>query len=236
MALADIFAAVRIISHHFFMKLLLLGATGRTGRHVLEQALQRRHTVHALVRNKQKVKLANPHLILFEGTPTDKAILQKAMTGCDAILSALNISRINDFPWAKLRTGKTFLSDTMRDLIDLAPQHRINRIIFTSAWGVAETKKDIPGWFRWLIDHSNIGHPYVDHARQEELVKESSLDFTSVRPAALTNTKKEQEIIVSFNNTPTPKLLISRLSVAKFMLDVVEKNLYVRQMPVISAR
>jgi putative NADH-flavin reductase len=236
MALAGIFAAVRITSHHFFMKLFLLGATGRTGRHVLEQALKRGHIIHALVRDKQKVKLASPNLILFEGTPSDKAMLQQAMTGCEAILSALNISRNNDFPWAKLRTSKTFLSDLMRDLVEIAPRHKINRIIFTSAWGAAETKKDIPGWFRWFIDNSNIRYPYLDHARQEELVKQSSLDFTSVRAAGLINTKKEQEIIVTFNNMPKPTLLISRLSVAKFMLDVLEKNLYRREMPVISAR
>jgi putative NADH-flavin reductase len=218
------------------MKLLLLGATGRTGRHVLEQALQRGHTVHALVRDKKKVTLHHPHLVLFEGTPSDKAILQQAMSGCEAILSALNISRTSDFPWSPLRTGKTFLSDVMRDLVELAPQHRINRIIITSAWGVAETKKDIPGWFRWFIDNSNISHPYLNHAVQEDLLKQSSIDFTSVRPAALTNGRKEQEIIVSFNNTPKPKWLISRLSVAKFMLDVLEKNLYKRELPVISAR
>lgn len=218
------------------MKLLLLGATGRTGRHVLDQALERGHTVHVLARDKQKVKTHHPHLVLFEGTPADKAMLDKAMTGCEAILSALNISRKNDFPWAKLRTGKTFLSDVMRDIIELASRHHINRFIFISAWGAAETKKDIPGWFRWLIDNSNISYPYLDHARQEELVKKSSLDFTSVRPAALTNTLKEQEIIVSLNNTPKPKWLISRRSTAKFMLDVLEKGLYKREMPVISAR
>ncbi|MEI9911535.1 MAG: NAD(P)H-binding protein [Bacteroidota bacterium] len=92
------------------MRILILGATGRTGKLVAEQALQRGHTVHALVRDKNKVKLNHADLTLFEGQPADRAALANAMKGCEAILSALNISRTSDFPWAKLRSPKDFLS------------------------------------------------------------------------------------------------------------------------------
>jgi hypothetical protein len=123
----------------------------------------------------------------------------------------------------------------MTNIIELAPAHQIQRLVFTSAWGVAETKKDIPGWFRWFIDHSNVRFPYLDHERQEGLVQGTTLNWTSVRPVGLTNNKRTEDITVSFRNSPRPKLTISRLSVARFMLDVVEKNLYPGQMPVISA-
>jgi putative NADH-flavin reductase len=218
------------------MHILILGATGRTGKYVLEQALQRGHTIHVLVRDKSKITFSDAHLHLFEGSPADKAKLEMAMKGCEAILSALNISRINDWPWAKLQSPEDFLSATMANLIELAPRHGIRRIIFTSAWGVAETKKDIPGWFRWFIDHSNIRYPYRDHERQEELIKQTSLQWTSVRAAGLTNSKKLKEIIVSFNNQPKPHLLISRRNVAAFMLNVLEQNLYAGKMPVISQK
>lgn len=216
------------------MKILLLGATGRTGNHILDIALQHGHIVHALVRDKKKLTLTHPNLILFEGDPLDKNILSTAMQGCEAIISALNISRTSDFPWAKLRTAKDFLSSVAQHIIELAPRQNIQRYIFISAWGVAETKKDIPGWFRWFIEHSNIRYPYIDHERQEELVKKSSLQFTAIRPAGLTNFKKQKEIIVSLNNSPKPKLLISRLGLAGFVLDVLEKALYEREMPVVS--
>jgi nucleoside-diphosphate-sugar epimerase len=218
------------------MKILLLGATGRTGRHLLQQSLEHGHVVHALVRDKSKIKITHENLIVFEGSPLDKPLLNNAMIGCEAILSTLNISRNNDWPWAKLRTLTDFLSSVMKNIIDLAPQHSIQRIIFTSAWGVAETRKDIPGWFRWFIEHSNILYPYEDHARQEELLKQSSLEWTAVRAAGLINAKRIKTIIVSFNNTPRPRLTISRHSLASFMLYVLEKNTYVREMPVVSER
>jgi putative NADH-flavin reductase len=218
------------------MHILILGATGRTGKLLLEQALQRGHTVHALVRDKNKLKLMHAGLTIFEGSPLDKTALENAMRGCEAIISALNISRTTDWPWSKLRTPKDFLSETMKNIIGLAPQLNSRRIIFTSAWGAAETRKDIPGWFRWFIEHSNIRYAYEDHARQEELLKQTPLEWTSVRPAGLINSKKKKEIIVSLNNKPKPRLIISRRGVAAFMLDTLEKNLYVREMPVVSEK
>jgi putative NADH-flavin reductase len=218
------------------MRILILGSTGRTGKHLLEQALQRGHIVTVLVRDKTRIVSKDSNLTVLEGSTLDKTVLANAMNGCEAILSALNISRNNDWPWAKLRSPKDFLSETMKLIVELAPKNNIRRIIFTSAWGVAETKKDIPGWFRWFIDHSNIGYPYLDHERQEDLLKQTSLQWTSVRAAGLTNGKKIKEILVSFNNKPKPRLTVNRRSVAAFMLDVLEKNLYAGQMPVISGK
>jgi putative NADH-flavin reductase len=218
------------------MHILILGSTGRTGKHLLQQALDRGHIVTILVRDKKKVPITHPNLTVFEGTPLDKAALENAMKGCEAILSALNISRVNDWPWAKLRTPEDFLSATMKNIIELAPKQTIKRIIFTSAWGVADTKKDIPGWFRWFIDQSNIRYPYLDHERQEALLLSTNLNWTSVRLAGLINSKKQQKVIVSFNNEPKPNLTVSRRSAASFMLDILEESSYVRQMPVISAK
>ncbi len=218
------------------MTILLLGATGRTGRHLLQESLDRGHIVHALVRDKSKVKIVNENLRVFEGSPSDRVALNKAMTGCESIVSALNISRYNDWPWSKLRSPKDFLSSVMKIIIELAPQHQINRIVFTSAWGAAETRKDIPGWFRWFIEHSNILYPYEDHARQEELLKQTSLEWTGIRAVGLINSTRKKEIIVSFNKVPKPRLTIGRRSLAGFMLEVLEKNLYVRQLPVVSEK
>jgi putative NADH-flavin reductase len=215
------------------MNLFLLGATGRTGKQVLEQALRRGHIVHALVRDKQKVKNNHPCLILFEGNPADKTALAAAMKGCNAIISALNISRTSDFPWSPLRSPKDLLSTVMKHIIELALELRIRRIVFVSAWGVAETRKDIPGWFRWFIEHSNIRHPYLDHERQEDLLKKTMLEWTGVRAVGLTNSKKKKEVRTSFDNRPKPRLIISRYNLAGFILEAVEKNMYVRMLPVV---
>lgn len=216
------------------MRILVLGATGRTGKLLTSLALERGHEVNALVRDAKKLRLNHPGLTVMEGSLTERTSLNTALRDCEAILSALNISRTNDFPWSPLRTPKDFLSSVMRQLIELAPEHNVRRIIFTSAWGVAETRKDIPGWFRWFIEHSNIKYPYLDHARQEELVSASGMQWTSVRPAGLTNFRRQKETLVSLNNTPRPSITITRAAVATFMLDVLQAGSYIGEKPVIS--
>ena len=124
----------------------------------------------------------------------------------------------------------------MKHIIDAATENDVKRIIITTAWGVAEAQKDIPFWFRWLIKNSNIRHAYYDHDRQEQILKSTEMDWTIVRPVALTDSEKARDIKVSLNNHPKPSLTISRRNVALFMLDTLEKNLYIRQCPVISEK
>jgi putative NADH-flavin reductase len=190
--------------------------------------------VHVLVRDISKIKLRSPRIKVFEGRPSDPIALDNAMNGTEAVLTALNISRYTDFPWAKLRSPKDLLSKVMSYIIALCPKHNVKRVITVSAWGAAESRKEIPVWFRWFIEHSNIKYPYLDHAEQEKLLTESDLDWTIVRPAGLTNSNKEKKIKVSFNSSPKPGLLISRKNVARFMLDSLEQNSYIRQLPTIS--
>ncbi len=218
------------------MRILILGSTGRTGRILLSEALKRGHSVHVLVGHKSSLTVHQQLVEVFEGTPLNKFTLAEAMRGCDAVLSTLNISRISDFPWAKLRTSRDFLSQSMQNILEVIKEQPACRIIITTAWGVAETRRDIPLWFRWLIDNSNIRYPYRDHERQEELLKKSSLNYTIVRPVGLTNSEKEKHITVTLNNTPRPSLTISRRNVALFMLNILENGRYNRACAVISEK
>lgn len=216
------------------MKILLLGATGRTGKHTLDNSLKSGHIVNVLVRDKNKVEITSKNLFLFEGTPTDKVALKNAAEGCDAIISTINIVRTSDFPWSKLRTPANFLSESMKNIIEVAKEKNIQRIVICSAWGFHETKRDIPIWFRLLIDHSNIGVAYRDHELQENLLQASTLDWTIVRPVGLTNSDKDKKTLLTINNSTKPRLTVSRKSVAKFMVSTIEHTTYEKQSVIIS--
>lgn len=216
------------------MKILLLGATGRTGKLVLEEALSAKHTIHCIVR-KLPIQ-QHSGVTYFQGSPDDDAVLQQAIQGCDAIISVLNISRTSDFPWAKLRTPKTFLSDVMTNIIPMAQENNIERIIICSAWGVSETRNHIPTWFKWFIDNSNVSVAYTDHERQENLLRQSELKWTIVRPAGLINTRRNQHVIESHGNHPIPRLTISRLTVARYMVDALLSDKLIGKAPVISGK
>ncbi|MBG6129164.1 putative NADH-flavin reductase [Aquimarina sp. EL_43] len=216
------------------MKILILGATGRTGKLILEESLNQGYKVCCLVREPKKIKENHNNLKILKGSPEQISDLENAIKDCDAIISALNISRKSDFPWSKLRTPATFLSDVIKNIISLTTEDGLQRIIVCSAWGVAETEKEIPSWFRWFIKNSNIGIAYKDHERQENELKKSKLNWTIVRPVGLTNFKKEKKVIESYNNKPIPKPTISRKNVAKFMVNTLKRDELIGKTPVIS--
>jgi len=215
------------------MKILLLGATGRTGKLVLKKALENGFQVNCLARNIERIEKRDG-LTIFDGNPNNETDLKKAISECNCVINVLNISRKSDFPWSSLTTPITFLSDVMNLLVRISENKDIKRISVCSAWGVAETKNDIPKWFKWFIDNSNIGIAYKDHERQEKIISESKLNWTIVRPVGLSNSKKEEKIRETFNNKPKPNILISRHSVAKYLLESLGNNSLTEKKVVIS--
>ncbi len=216
------------------MRILLLGATGRTGKLTLKELLAKGFEVNALVRSPNKISPKNS-LHIIEGSPANEEVLLGALTDCSVVINLLNISRTSDFPWAKLRSPLTLLSDTARRINNSPEAGSIQQYIACSAWGVHETRSEIPTWFRWFIDHSNIGAGYADHERQEDELKKGVIPWTIVRPTFLVNTRNEQLIGTSYDNNPKPKLTISRRSVAKFIVGAIGNETFIRKTPTIFA-
>ena len=133
-------------------------------------------------------------------------------------------------------TQNRFLDNVMHNILTLANTSPFKKVVLCSAWGVAETNNDLPIWFRWMIDNSNIKIAYKDHEKQEKLLMQSDLNWTIIRPVGLTNSKKIQDIIESFGNEPKPALTISRKSVARYMIDALENQELSTKTPVISAK
>ncbi len=216
------------------MKLLILGGTGRTGQFLIKEALDRGHTVHVLVRHPEKLKISPERLVIFKGMTTQREDLGKAMEGCEVVLSALNISRKSDFPWARMVSPPDLLSASIGMVVELAPIYNLDRVIVISAAGAGDSAKYLPGWFSWIINHSNIGITYQDHDRQEKILKDSNLRWTVVRPVGLTNSEKDKRVKVTVPGVEKPGFTISRKNVARFMIDILEQDRYIQKMPIIS--
>ena len=210
------------------MKILVLGANGRTGRWIVDEALRAGISVNALVRTTGTFQ-ESEGLRIITGSCEHRKTLDKAMTGVDAVVCALNISRTSDFPWAKLKSPPDLISRTIRQTIDLMYAHGISRLITISASGVGDSADEIPSWFRWLINNSNIGKGYADHEAQEKIVRNTDLEWTIVRPVGLTNSKKTSQVRVSIHGEPRRGLMISRRTVARFIVQEIGKREYLQQ-------
>ena len=108
------------------MKILVLGATGRTGKFIIEEALKKGHYVTAIARDP--AKLEKYKIDIIQGTPYDYDTLEKALNGCDAVINTLNVSRRSDNPWAPLTAPKDLIvsiSNLKYAFIDHGKQEKI---------------------------------------------------------------------------------------------------------------
>ena len=87
---------------------------------------------------------------------------------------------------------------------------------------------------KWFINNSNIGVAYKDDERQEKILSASKLDWTIVRPVGLSNSKKKEDIKETFSNKPKPSILISRQSVAEYLVSSLGKEDLIGKKVVIS--
>ena len=206
------------------MNILVLGATGRTGRIFAKTASESNHQVYAIVRDRSRGSL--PGVTYIEGSPTDEKLLTDTLKGMDAVVVALNINRTSDNPFAKVISPLTLISDTVKALIPAMGKNNVKRIITVSASGVGDSWKDMFLIARLLIRYSNIWKAYEDHDRQEQLIRNSKLDWTIVRPVMLSN--KETDTYKATLGKPGGGN-ISRAGVTKYILKALETGSNIRE-------
>jgi len=200
-------------------RLLLLGATGRTGRHAVDYALspEKQLEVCALVRTPAKLA-PRPGLTVVAGSPYERADVERAIDGCDAVLGFLGHTGVASI------LGRT--GDAPADLLARAAENAafamrargLRRIVVLSALGVGETRALLPWPLPSLVERGLLRASYADHAAQEAVLRASGLDWTVVRAAMLAG-RKLSRTRLSEHGEPAPRPFISRRTVATFMVD-----------------
>ena len=214
------------------MKLLVLGATGRTGNLIMQKALADGHHVVAIVREPDKLEGTNAEII--KGTPYDREALEKAMPGCDAVICALNVSRTSDSPWSKLRAPKDLISKSINHAIAAMEQHGVSRLISLSVLGIGDTKRKMPFLFSLFISMTYVKYAFIDHERQEQLMQQSNVDWTAIRLPLLTDKEGEREVLINKQDDVKLKSSINRESVARFVLSILDDPEYFKKIAAIS--
>lgn len=214
------------------MKILVLGITGRTGCLAAEEAIKRGHKVVGIARDKSRVKVAGAEII--EGTPYDYETVKKAIDGCDSVISMLNIFPASQALFGKIKSPLDSMSVSIRNCVKLMNEKGIRRIVVMTANGVGDSFDELPGFFKFMLKVTNIKYAYADHAVQEKVLEESSLDWTVVRPVGLTDKNENLTVLNSLSEGVKINSMISRNAVAHFILDCVEKGQYIKQKPAVS--
>lgn len=217
-------------------RILLLGATGRTGRLSLEYALSQGMEVSALVRNAAAITARSDRLTVIEGSPMNADDVRNAIEGCEAVVSTLNNNRTSDNPWARRLSPSLFMTQSIRTCLAAMKERGMRRIVVLSSVGVNDSFDDAVFVMRWLIRNTNLQYTFQDHDAQESELRRSGMDWTAVRAALLNDGKKLKTLVESYYNEPKPALMISRLHTARYLIDCLNDQTTFRKAPTISER
>lgn len=205
------------------MKVLVLGATGGTGRLIVRDAVAKGHSVVALVRSTARADLPGAELI--EGDARDEATLGRAMDGCDAVVSALGTGMG--------RRKVDLLTVATRALIAAMTRNDVRRLICISALGVGDSRGHGGFVFDRLFQPLLLSQAYKDKNRQEAAIRVTSLDWVIVRPARLTDDQARGSVRAVTNLASINGGKVARADVARFAVDQLTADTWLRQTPVI---
>lgn len=192
------------------MKLVLLGANGRTGRAVLRFALARGMDVTAVVRSADKrPEIRHERLSVMVGDPCDALFLKTVLRGQDAIISTLGGRRPT-----KAATSVYFRSADA--IVEAAWDTGLKRVLVTSTALLFPRRRLTDGLLRLLVPNVTRSA-----ARMEEILETSCLDWTSARCGFL-NDGDEARYRAERGALPDRGTSVSRGALACFLVDAIE--------------
>jgi len=210
-------------------RILVLGATGGTGQQLVSQALEQGHLVTALVRNPERMTTTSERVRVLVGSVTDDGEpLAAAAHNQDVVISALGVG-------SSLKSGG-LIARAMPAIVRAMESEGVRRLIFTSAYGVGQTMRDIPFIPRILI-RSLLKDLYTDKNVGEDELRRSGnqIDWTLVYPVTLTNGPRTGRYRAGERLTLHGLPRISRADVAEFILTQVEDATYLRKGVLVSS-
>ena len=200
------------------MRLVILGATGKTGRLLVDQAIGRGHEVVAYVRRPDALD-DRPGLRVVGGELTDEPALTAALDGADAVLCAIGPTGVTGL------IGADLMQTTLPVISAAMAAAGVRRLILLSAWGVGDTAASA-GLVAKVAFRTAVRSLYHDKQIAEAELAATGLDVTTLYPVTLTNgplsgTAVVRDVAEVSHVDGMPK--VSRATVAAAMLDAVEK-------------
>lgn len=157
------------------MRVVVFGATGKTGQHVLRAALSEGDEVTAFGRSIDRIEINDPGLETHRGDVFDADSVEAALADQDAAIVCLGSTGLRD---------KATLSVGTKTVVDAMVANGVGRLVVMSAAGVGESWKQIP-WSSRLLFRTLLRNIFADHQAQEAIVERSPLDWTIIRAAVL---------------------------------------------------
>lgn len=203
------------------MKLVVFGASGRTGREVVRQGLARGFHVTAFVRDAARLPLAHANLRLFTGEITDAKAVAKVVSAHNGVISTLGVG-------TPLRHDPVVI-EGVRTIARASEHASVERLVYLSTIGVRDSRNEAGFVLKWLAT-TLIRHEIADHEIKEAAIADSFVDWTIVRAPLLTNGRLTAAYRVGEAiQARTPLPMMSRADVADFLLRQLTDAAFIRK-------
>jgi len=208
------------------MKIVLFGASGKFGIKILEQALDAGHVVTAFVRSPSKVQITHPNLTLFQGDAMVAVAVEKAISGQDAVISALGPTR---------PPVPHMMETAAKNIIAGMRKHGIRRIISTAGAGVPQPEDEPKFVDRFMMTLLNllVKDVLLDTVENVKVIQNSGLDWTIARFPRLVDGAHTGRYRVGYVGKDSGSQ-ISRADGAEFVLKELVDEKWVKKLPVAS--
>lgn len=207
------------------IKVALLGATGKAGKYLLNELLNKGYQVRSLIRNPEKYTLTHPAMEIIKGDITDKEAALTLLKGCDVVISV--IGQPKDEP-LNSSIAATHITSAMK-------AHHIKRYIFVTGLNM-----DLPGdqksvatqqATQWMKQTFPI--VVADKEKALKIVADSNVDWTLVRLPWIEETEERRTLTVNLVDNPGEK--ISTTDLADFLISQITDNSFLRKGPFVAS-
>lgn len=208
-------------------RVLIIGASKGIGLETTRLALDAGHRVRAFSRSARGSALSNPNLEKIRGDALDRRDIAAALDAIDVVIQALGVSSLGD-----LFRPVSLFSDATRLLVSAMEGQAVKRLISVTGFGAGDSRASISCLQR-LPFLMVFGRAYADKSVQEQLIKDSSLDWTIARPGVLTNGRRTGRYRILDEPSQWRNGIISRADVADFLVRQIEDRRWLRKAPVL---
>jgi putative NADH-flavin reductase len=207
------------------MKITVIGASRGIGRKVVDYALERGHEVRAVARSADKIEIDSDRLEKLAGDATEPEVLAQAVAGADAVILTLGVPRD-----LRVLRPTTLFSSVTQALIPAMQDAGVKRLLTVTGFGAGDSfeKLSLPEKFTMK---AILGRAYADKNIQEDLIRNSGLDWTIARPGILTDTGMTGKYNVLVDRDSWRQGIMSRSDVAHFLVHAAEDGSHIRETP-----
>ena len=202
-------------------KILVVGATGGSGRAAIAALTADGHHVTAFSRNAERLRSEDPKITTINGDVMNRADVDHAVAGQDVVVVTLGITEnpIRVQLLGPARTPLDVRSAGTSHIIDAMNAHGVDRLVVQSSYGIGPTQQHLRFVDR-LFFASVVRKQMADTAIQDRMVRDSGLDWTLIQPVHLTDATESAPPMLSTIGE-TREMKVSRAAVGRAVSEVV---------------